>query len=198
MGGVRFAWADRASLALLVQSAAVSGAISCYYTLLPIFARDLWRAGPETYGLLAAMPGLGSLVGGVAVAMLGDLRRKDLLALGASVAFGAALGLYTSIPPVAVGAALLVVAGIASATFAACVGTLLQLRALGPIRGRVMSLYAITHVGLSSLGGLGGVALAERIGPPDAVRVAVLLAVVVVAALSIIVARRMPASVPHT
>jgi len=197
-GGVRFAWADRASLALLVQSAAVSGVISCYYTLLPIFARDLWRAGPETYGLLAAMPGLGSLVGGVAVAMLGDLRRKDLLALGASVAFGAALGLYTSIPPVAVGAALLVVAGIASATFAACVGTLLQLRALGPIRGRVMSLYAITHVGLSSLGGLGGGALAERIGPPDAVRVAVLLAVVVVAALSIIVARRMPASVPHT
>ncbi len=197
-GGVRFAWTDRASLALLVQSAAVSGVIGCYYTLLPIFARDLWRAGPEVFGLFAAMPGLGSLAGGIAVAMLGDFRRKDLLALGACVAFGVALALYAAIPPLAIGAALLATAGIASATFAACVGTMLQLRAPGPMRGRIMSLYAITLIGLSSLGGLGGGALAERIGPSDAVRLAALLAVLVVAALSVVVARRLSTSVRHT
>ena len=44
------------------------------------------------------------------------------------------------------------------------IATVIQLRVPGELRGRVMSLYAITLIGLPSLGSLGVAALARSLG----------------------------------
>jgi hypothetical protein len=44
------------------------------------------------------------------------------------------------------------------------IATVIQLRVPGQLRGRVMSLYAITLIGLPSLGSLGVAALARDLG----------------------------------
>jgi hypothetical protein len=63
---------------------------------------------------------------------------------------------------------LLVAAGVASALFSASIATLLQLRAPRELRGRVMSLYTITLIGVSSLGALGSTAVAAATSPEAA------------------------------
>ena len=59
---------------------------------------------------------------------------------------------------------LLVVVGIAATVFSTMIATMIQLRVPGELRGRVISLYAITLIGLPSLGALGVAALADTLG----------------------------------
>jgi MFS family permease len=187
VGGLRFAARHRTVQALLGMSACLSLLVGFNYTLLPVFARDHWGAGPEGYGILAAAPGAGALIGAFGTAALGDVPRKDRLALLAGLAFCPLLVLFATVPPFPLGVALMVAAGVASAVFYAMLATLLQLRAPGNLRGRVMSLYAITVIGISSLGGLLGGAAAEAVGAPLAVTLGALGAVLVVLLLSRVV-----------
>jgi hypothetical protein len=60
--------------------------------------------------------------------------------------------------------ALLVAAGVAATVFTTMIATLIQLEVPGELRGRVMSLYAVTLIGLPSLGSLGVAALAKALG----------------------------------
>ncbi len=60
--------------------------------------------------------------------------------------------------------ALLVVVGVASTVFTTMIATVVQLRVPGELRGRVISLYTITLIGLPALGALGVAALARALG----------------------------------
>ena len=191
-GGLRFAWRHRAVLALLALSAAASLLGRSYQTLLPFFARDLWHACAGGYGLSLAAPGAGALLGAFGTAALGDIRRKGLFALIANGLFCLALGLFSLVPPYLAGLALLLAAGLANTAFSAALATLLQLSAPGSLRGRVMSLYTITIIGLSSLGGLLSGFLAEHLGAPLAVR----LGAGALALLTLLLARRVLAPLP--
>jgi MFS family permease len=111
-----------------------------------------------------AMPGLGTLAGGFALAGWGDIHhRGTLLATTAVlggvsvVAFALSSSLFLVLP-------ILVVAGISTNVFSAAVSTILQLGAPGRIRGRVMSYYSITWRGLTPLGGSVVAFLAEALG----------------------------------
>lgn len=169
VGGVRFAWGSRGVLALLALTAVTGLLGRSYSTLLPVFARDLWHTGPQGYGLLLAAPGAGSLVGAFGIAAMRDIKHKGRFVIIANVVYSAALALFALVPPFAAGMALLVVAGLASTAFGAAVGTMLQFAAPGPLRGRVMSLYAITVMGAPSLGGLLGGAIAQSLNAQLAV-----------------------------
>src|SRR5438045_7601653 len=59
-------------------------------TLLPIFATDILKVGPEGYGLLAAAESLGSVITGAIVSLWGDIRVKGLVLLTGIVVYGAA------------------------------------------------------------------------------------------------------------
>jgi MFS family permease len=66
-----------------------------------------------------------------------------------------------------VGVALLVAVGIASTVFTTMIATIIQLRVPSELRGRVISLYAITLIGLPSLGSLGIARVAQDLSAPD-------------------------------
>ncbi|HET7035479.1 MAG TPA: MFS transporter, partial [Thermomicrobiaceae bacterium] len=161
IGGVQYAWGHRQILGLLALTTAVGLLGRSYSTLLPVYARDLWHVGPRGYGFLLAAPGAGALVGAFAVAALGDVENKGRFVLIANAIYCLALGLFALLPPYAAGLGLLMIAGLASTAFGAAIGTILQLATPGPLRGRVMSLYAMTVMGAPSLGGLLGGAVAQ-------------------------------------
>ncbi|MCK4362475.1 MAG: MFS transporter, partial [Dehalococcoidia bacterium] len=50
-----------------------------YMNLMPVFAVDIFNVGEFGLGLLLGMAGLGSLIGSLILASLGDFRRKGLL-----------------------------------------------------------------------------------------------------------------------
>ncbi|HET9013987.1 MAG TPA: MFS transporter [Thermomicrobiaceae bacterium] len=192
IGGVRFSLRSPGVLALLGLSLATGVLGRSYTTLLPVFARNLWHTGPQGYGFLLTAPGAGALVGAFGVAALRDLEHKGRLVIGATIVYCAALLAFALVPPYAAGLGLLLVAGLASTAAGAAVGTMLQLATPGPLRGRVMSLYAIAVTGAPSIGGLLGGAVAQTVSAPLAVGGGVLL----LATVTLLLARRVAAPMP--
>jgi predicted MFS family arabinose efflux permease len=137
-----------------------------YNTFMPKFAREVMGFGATGFGLLAAAPGAGSLVSSLAVASLGDFRRKGKLLLASGMSLGVSLFLFVN-----VGALLLPVIlflALVGATTNICVviqRTLLQAHAGDQFRGRVMGVY-IMMAGLAPLGVLPAGTVADRLGVP--------------------------------
>ena len=89
-------------------------------------------------------------------------------------------------------------AGAASTVLTTLVATLIQLQVSPELRGRVMSLYTVTLIGIPSLAGLGATALAERSNgsAPRAVLVGGMALVVAMAILGRAILRAGRESVP--
>lgn len=135
-----------------------------YSTLMPAFAKIALHTSSRTLGLMYAMPGLGTLIGGFALAAYGDIRQRGtFMTVMALVTAGAVFGFATSSSLLVI-LPLLVLAGVAITAFNATGTTILQLRTPAEMRGRVMSYNTIAWRGLTSLGGsLVGV-MAEAFG----------------------------------
>ncbi|HJZ45523.1 MAG TPA: MFS transporter [Roseiflexaceae bacterium] len=163
-GGFIYAWKQRLILFLLLLSALAALFGRSYQQLLPIFADDIWRVGPSGYGTLLAAGGAGALIGAFAMASIKAIERQGRVLVISGLIFCAALAVFVLCPWFWPGVMLLAIVGIAATVFSTMIATVIQLRVPGELRGRVMSLYAITLIGLPSLGALGVAALANTLG----------------------------------
>lgn len=164
LSGLRYAWHDRGILALLVLSAVAGVFGRSYQNLLPAFARDIWKGGEIGYGLLLSAAGGGALVGAFGLAALIELKRQRLVMIVSGLLFGVVVLAFAISPNLALGILFLFLAGVLSTIFGTIIATFIQMAAPKELRGRLMSLYAITLIGLPSLGALGSGAVAERLG----------------------------------
>jgi MFS family permease len=167
-GGFVYTARDRTVLLMLVLSALAAVFGRSYQQLLPVFADDVWHVGSGGYGALLSAGGGGALIGAFAMASARDLRAHGRAMVASGLIFCASLAAFALVPWFWVGVVLLVVVGVASTVFTTLIATVIQLRVPGQLRGRVMSLYAITLIGLPSLGALGVAALAQGlVGTPS-------------------------------
>ena len=152
-------------LALLVLAMAPAVFILPYLTLLPIFADEL-GIGAAGLGLLTASIGVGALAGAMAVAL-----RRRAGANGRTLAIGLSLMSLT----VAVFAlsrielltcVALALLGASQVAYYTSTNTLIQLLSPGRLRGRIMSIYVLTSIGISPIGSLLAGGVAEVIGAP--------------------------------
>lgn len=185
--GLAYVWKTRYVLGLLTLSALVAVFGRSYQSLLPVFARDIWEAGPGGYGLLLSAAGGGALVGAFGLAAFARGQRQGALMVVSGILFSVLLILFARSPMFMPGVVLLFLAGVAATVFTTVISTQLQLTSPHELRGRVMSLYAITLIGLPSLGAMAVGALAEQLGglqgAPEAVIIgAVILGIAVLVA----------------
>ena len=162
--GLSYAWRNRMILALLGLSAISAIFGRSYQNLLPAFGRDIWHAGPEGYGLLLSSAGGGALVGAFGLASFKRVGNEGAVMLICGLLFSFSLIGFALSPDFLIGLALLFFAGITSTIFSTIISTFIQFSVPNEMRGRVMSLYAVTLIGLPSLGALGSGALAEWLG----------------------------------
>ncbi len=181
LSGLLYAWRDRRILALLVLSALAGLFGRSYQNLLPIFSSDLWHSGSEGYGLFLSAAGAGALVGAFGLAAIRQLRQQGAVMIASGLLFSAAIIFFALSPALVFGILLLFLAGIMSTVFGTIIATFLQTSSPNEMRGRVMSLYAITLIGLPSLGSLGSGAFAEALGGVTGAPKAVLLGAVILA-----------------
>jgi MFS family permease len=159
--GVTFVGRRPALLLLLVLSACASVFGRSFSQLLPVFARDVLAVGSDGFGLMLALPGAGTLVAGFSLAWLGrglDRRRLIVVSL---VGIVASIVAFSFSRDFVLALALLGLSGFFATTFGSVAATILQTETSGQLRGRVMSLYAITLIGLGPLGSLLSGALAS-------------------------------------
>jgi MFS family permease len=117
---------------------------------LPLLARYAFDGDARTLGILNSALGSGAVIGGLITAGR-DVPTDRSVAI-AAVLFGGLLLVTAAAPTLWLAAAMLLLTGALSITFLASANSLLQLRAPGPYRGRVMALWSIALLGTTPLG----------------------------------------------
>lgn len=157
----------------LVLLSAIAGLTGRSYSpLLAVFARDEFRVGSTAYGAMVSAGGLGTLLGAFGLAGRKDVQRRGRLIGGAYVLQGVMLFAFAVSPWYSLSLPLLALVGVAGAVSGASIATLIQLAVPHELRGRVMSLYLLTVVGVPSIGAFIFGALAEPLGVRFAVATA--------------------------
>jgi MFS family permease len=185
--GLSYAWHNRLIMALLGLSALSAIFGRSYQNLLPAFGRDIWDAGPEGYGLLLSSAGGGALVGAFGLASFKRVRNQGAVMLVNGLLFSISLMAFALSPSLWVGLAFLFLAGITSTVFSTIISTFIQFSVPNELRGREMSLYTVTLIGLPSLGAMGSGVVAQWLGGLSGAPRAVLLGAVVLAVILIFV-----------
>jgi MFS family permease len=138
-----------------------------YQILMPVFARDIFHGGPRILGFLVAMSGMGALSGAIYLAA-----RKSVVGLGKVIALAAALfgiGIISvsSSRILWFSMAMLFLSGFGMMVQMASSNTVLQTVVDDDKRGRVMSFYTMSFMGMAPFGSLLAGSLAGRIGAPN-------------------------------
>jgi predicted MFS family arabinose efflux permease len=123
-------------------------------TYIPVFVKDIFHRGPETYGNLLALMGLGSICGSLIIASAGNMRRKGWVALGALALLGAAIAGFSLSKSLPLSETLLIVVGASMMAVFATVNSLVQLITTNEMRGRVMSVYNFAFRGGMPMGNI--------------------------------------------
>jgi MFS family permease len=120
--------------------------------ILPIFATQILHLNAFQLGLLFSAAGLGTLIGALTVASLGDFKYKGLLLLVSLFVWTSSLILFAFSHLFWLSLLALLLFGIAQNGVGATVITLAQLRVAPQMRGRVMSLNTLLIMGVRPLG----------------------------------------------
>ena len=164
--GLVYVRRERVLLYLLVLAAVPTIFLLPYFTLLPVFARDVLEIGAPGLGLLTASMGTGALLGALAVAVLRPAGGDGRLMLGglAVMCLGVvAFALSTWVPFSCLALAII---GAAQQWYFNSANTLVQLLSPGRLRGRILSVYILTSFGVTPVGSLAAGALAQLVGAP--------------------------------
>ena len=135
-------------------------------TYFPVFVKDIFRRGPETYGQLLSVMGIGSICGSLAIASLGNFRHKGRVALLMLICLGAGIFGFALSKSLAVSYAVVLLVGFAMMAVFATVNSLVQLIVTDDMRGRVMSVYNFAFRGGMPMGNLWTGWLVPILGAP--------------------------------
>jgi MFS family permease len=140
--------------ALLLLSGVNSLFGAPYFTMVPIYARDIFRLGETGLAVMMGTAGLGAFLGALLVAYLGDFRRKGWLVLGGAVAFGVCIMGFALSSRLTLSLLFLFGLGFALVVSVATTNTLLQKLVTDKMRGRVMSMFILSFVGTMPIGNI--------------------------------------------
>jgi predicted MFS family arabinose efflux permease len=152
--GIRFARQQTSMEALIILAFCMTALSMPMRTYFPVFVKDIFHRGPETYGNLLALMGLGSIVGSLTIAGVGNVQRKGRVALGALICLGAGIAGFALSKSLPLSQVLLVLVGASMMAVFATVNSLVQLITTNEMRGRVMSVYNFAFRGGMPMGNL--------------------------------------------
>ena len=167
--GFKFVFASRTILGMItldVFAVLLGGAVA----LLPVYAKDILRVGPEGLGLLQAAMPLGAFCCALILAHRTTMQRAGRALLGAVTVFGMATVGFGLSQWFWISFAMLFVCGLADNVSIVVRHTSVQLLAPEEKRGRVSAVNALFVVGASdALGGFESGLVAHWLGPVTSV-----------------------------
>src|ERR1700757_719663 len=152
--GIHFIWRQGAMVALIILAFTMTFLSMPMRTYIPVFVKDIFHRGPETYGNLLSLMGVGSIVGSLGVASLGNISKKGRFALSMLMLLGAGIAGFSLSKFLPVSYAMLILVGASMMAVFATVTSLVQLSVTNEMRGRVMSVYNFAFRGGMPIGNL--------------------------------------------
>ena len=154
---------------VLIMLALISLFVLPFSTLIPVYAKDIFKGTASTFGVIDSVIGLGAFTGAIFLASLkpGKNLRK-ILAINTLI-FGAGLALFshTTFYPVAL--VFATISGFGMMSQITISNTLIQTTVDPNMRGRVISFYAMAFFGMQPLGGLVIGSISQLIGTQNTV-----------------------------
>jgi len=125
-----------------------------FTTLIPVFAKDIFKGTASTFGVIDSFIGLGAFSGAIFLASLKPGRNlRKILAINTFV-FGIGLVLFSHAQHYPSALAFATIAAFGMMSQVTISNTLIQTTVDLSMRGRVISVYAMAFFGLQPLGGL--------------------------------------------
>ncbi len=152
--GIKFVRQQGSMEALIVLAFCMTALSMPMRTYIPVFVKDIFQKGPETYGNLLSVMGVGSIIGSLTVASLGNFRNKGRVALTGLIVLGATISVFALSKHLSLSFLMLLFVGAAMMIVFATVTSLVQLITTNEMRGRVMSVYNCAFRGGMPLGNL--------------------------------------------
>ncbi|ACK70454.1 major facilitator superfamily MFS_1 [Gloeothece citriformis PCC 7424] len=153
----------RAILGLL---ALFSFAGMSYMVLIPIFAEKILKGDAQTLGFLTSASGIGALMGGIYLSS-----RQSIVGLGKLIVsslglFGISLMIFSQSQMLWLSLLMMFITGLCGIINIASSNTILQTISEENKRGRLMSFYTMSFLGILPFGNLAVGALANQISAP--------------------------------
>lgn len=154
---------------LLLTLAVMSLLVLPFSTLIPVYAKDIFKGTAATFGVIDSMIGLGAFSGAIFLASLKpDKDLKKILALS-TIVFGLGLIFFSHTTWYPLALVFAAVSGFGMMSQITISNTLIQTTVDPSMRGRVISFYAMAFFGMQPVGGLLIGILSQWIGTPDTV-----------------------------
>jgi len=152
--GIRFIRKQGAMEGLIILGFCMTALGVPMRTFLPVFADRVFHQGSGTYAVFLSMSGMGSVVGALAVAGLGNVSRKGRIGLIMLICLGAGITGFAVSRSVALSCMMLFFSGASMMAVFSMVVSLVQLIVTNQMRGRVMSVYNFAFRGGMPMGNL--------------------------------------------
>ncbi|MGN6180270.1 MAG: MFS transporter [Mucilaginibacter sp.] len=139
---------------IIIMLALISLFVMPYSTLIPYYARDVFKGTATTFGYIDSAIGLGALSGAIFLASLKPgSNLKKVLAVNTLI-FGAGLMLFSHEGNYPLALIFSTVSGFGMLSQITVSNTIIQTTVDINMRGRVISFYALAFFGMQPLGGL--------------------------------------------
>lgn len=164
--GIEYAFRVQPIRALLLLLTLLSLVGLPYLVLLPVFAREVLGGGPRTLGYMMAASGAGALGGTFFLASRKGPEGLEKVISLATALFGISLSAFSVSSTPWISFPLISAVGFGMVLAISSCNTLLQTLVDDHMRGRVMSLYVMSLIGIGPLGSLLAGAAAHYAGAP--------------------------------
>lgn len=168
--GYSFLRGQRRLFAVILLTYGVALVGTPYSRFLPVFATDVLHAGPSTFGLLLAAPGIGAVIAGLGIASLSRIRRRMHFVAMSVYAFSLSLILFSFCRSLPLSIVFLVFVGASNIAFRAVANSIVQMETPPDLLGRMLSLFFMDK-GMWSFGTLFIGSIAHGVGTPNAIAI---------------------------
>lgn len=154
---------------VILLLACVSLLVIPFNTLLPVYAKVIFKGNATTFGYLNSCIGIGALIGAIYLASLkpgANLKRILFISL---VVFGIALIFFSHLNNFLTASFFAMMAGFAMMSQTTIANTIIQTTTSVQMRGRVISFFAMAFFGMQPLGGLLVGTTSQFLGAPNTI-----------------------------
>ncbi len=152
---------------VILMLGCVSLLVLPFVTLLPVYAKVIFKGNAATFGFLNSAIGLGAIGGAIFLASLKRGTQLNRILFVNLFIFGAGLILFSHMTNLPVALLFAMVTGFGMMSQTTISNTIIQTNVSGPMRGRVISFFAMAYFGMQPLGGLLVGFISQYVGAPD-------------------------------
>lgn len=165
---------------VILMLAAMSLLVIPYATMMPVYAKVIFKGNATTFGYIDSFIGLGALTGALYLASLpSSIDRKKILWTN-TILFGAGLIFFSHTTWFPLAMVFAMVSGFGMMAQTTISNTIIQTTVTPSMRGRVISYFAMAYFGLQPIGSLLIGAVSQYIGAPATLLLEGIAALVVV------------------